>query len=115
MKICGLRIQILEKRWKNGGLIITRLDGLAIDLWLNWGQIRSRNKDIFGNLNEKKKSILDQIEKLDLIEEPQQLEERVRLRASLLEVTMNDHRRLNQKCKIKWTREGDENNMFFHK
>lgn len=81
--------------------------------------LREWNKDILSKEVCKKREILSRIDHIDRLEEQSniqnfEVEDRKRLKAKLMQLTVNEQRCLSQKSKIKWLREGDENTNLFH-
>lgn len=78
------------------------------------------NKEVFGDVVDSKKVLIESIDEIDKEEELGCLShDRVVLRSSLKlklqELSLGEQQMWVQKCKLQWLSEGDENSHFFHK
>lgn len=83
-------------------------------------QLRWWNRDVFGDIQIKKKEVVARIHEIDALELEGPLdsalkEERVSSKGDLAEMIRKENVSWSQKSKIKWTKEGDCNNSFFHR
>ncbi|RVW93866.1 Transposon TX1 uncharacterized 149 kDa protein [Vitis vinifera] len=77
-------------------------------------------KSSFGELKEKKKSILNDLANFDAIEQegglnPDLISQRVSRKGELEELILREEIHWRQKAKVKWVKEGDCNSKFYHK
>lgn len=83
-------------------------------------QLRWWNRDVFGDIQIKKKEVVARIHEIDALELEGPLdsalkEERVSSKGDLAQMIRKENVSWSQKSKIKWTKEGDCNNSFFHR
>ncbi|RVW38475.1 Transposon TX1 uncharacterized 149 kDa protein [Vitis vinifera] len=83
-------------------------------------KLKEWNKFSFGELKEKKKSILNDLANFDAIEQegglnPDLLSQRVSRKGELEELILREEIHWRQKAKMKWVKEGDCNSKFYHK
>ncbi|KAJ9680329.1 hypothetical protein PVL29_019598 [Vitis rotundifolia] len=82
--------------------------------------LKEWNKVSFGVLEERKKSILNEIANLDDFEQgggltPELLVQRALRKGELEELILREEIHWRQKARMKWVKEGDCNSRFFHK
>ncbi|RVW91479.1 Transposon TX1 uncharacterized 149 kDa protein [Vitis vinifera] len=82
--------------------------------------LKEWNKFSFGELKEKKKSILNDLANFDAIEQegglnPDLLSQRASRKGELEELILREEIHWRQKAKVKWVKEGDCNSKFYHK
>ena len=83
-------------------------------------KLKEWNKVSFGELNEKKKSILNDLANFDAIEQVwgltfDLLNQRALRKRELEELILREEIYWRQKARVKWVKEGDCNSKFFHK
>ncbi|RVW17847.1 hypothetical protein CK203_078615 [Vitis vinifera] len=83
-------------------------------------KLKEWNKLSFGELNERKKSILNEIANFDAIEQEEvftseHLVQRALRKKELEELILREEIHWRQKVRVKWVKEGDCNLKFFHK
>ncbi|RVX04307.1 Beta-arabinofuranosyltransferase RAY1 [Vitis vinifera] len=83
-------------------------------------KLKEWNKFSFGELKEKKKSILNDLANFDAIEHegglnPDLLSQRASRKGELEELILREEIHWRQKAKVKWVKEGDCNSKFYHK
>ena len=83
-------------------------------------KLKDWNKNTFGMLKERKKSILDEIANIDAIEQEGVLSfdlsaQRVLRKGELEELILREEIHWSQKAKVKWVKDEDCNSKFFHK
>ena len=83
-------------------------------------KLKEWNKVSFGELNEKKKSILNDLANFDAIEQEEvftseHLVQRALRKRELEELILREEIHWRQKARVKWVKEGDCNSKFFHK
>ncbi|RVW16109.1 Transposon TX1 uncharacterized 149 kDa protein [Vitis vinifera] len=83
-------------------------------------KLKEWNKSSFGELKEKKKSILNDLANFDAIEQegglnPDLISQRVSRKGELEELILREEIHWRQKAKVKWVKEGDCNSKFYHK
>ncbi|WKA01530.1 hypothetical protein VitviT2T_019810 [Vitis vinifera] len=83
-------------------------------------KLKEWNKFSFGELKEKKKSILNDLANFDAIEQegglnPDLLSQRALRKGELEELILREEIHWRQKAKVKWVKEGDCNSKFYHK
>ncbi|KAJ9700981.1 hypothetical protein PVL29_006352 [Vitis rotundifolia] len=83
-------------------------------------KLKEWNKFSFGELKEKKKSILNDLANFDGIEQegglnPDLLSQRASRKGELEELILREEIHWRQKAKVKWVKEGDCNSKFYHK
>ena len=80
-------------------------------------KLKEWNKSSFGELKEKKKSILNDLANFDAIEQegglnPDLISQRVSRKGELEELILREEIHWRQKAKVKWVKEGDCNSKF---
>ncbi|KAJ9705647.1 hypothetical protein PVL29_003625 [Vitis rotundifolia] len=83
-------------------------------------KLKDWNKNTFGMLKERKKTILDEITNIDVIEQEGVLSSdlsalRVVRKGELEEIILREEIHWRQKAKIKWVKDGNCNSKLFHK
>ena len=83
-------------------------------------KLKDWNKDSFGELNKRKKSILNEIANFDVVEQEGVLTselsaQRALRKGELEELILREEIHWRQKAKVKWVKERDCNSKFFHK
>ncbi|RVW50795.1 hypothetical protein CK203_076874 [Vitis vinifera] len=83
-------------------------------------KLKDWNKVAFGDLREKKKLILSDLARIDLIEQEGNLNldlvsERTLRRRELEDLLLKEEVHWRQKSRVKWIKEGDCNSKFFHR
>ena len=83
-------------------------------------KLKEWNKVCFGELNERKKSILNEIANFDVIEQvggltSKLLVQRVLRKGELEKLILREEIHWRQKVRVKWVKKGDRNSKFFHK
>ncbi|KAL6328062.1 hypothetical protein AAG906_033333 [Vitis piasezkii] len=83
-------------------------------------KLKEWNKFSFGELKEKKKSILNDLANFDAIEQEgglnsDLLSQRASRKGELEELILREEIHWRQKAKVKWVKEGDCNSKFYHK
>ena len=93
---------------------------LIVKLQYVKAKLKEWNKVSFGELNERKKSILNEIANFDAIEQvggltSKLLVQRALRKGELEELILREKIHWRQKVRVKWVKEGDCNSKFFHK
>ena len=83
-------------------------------------KLKDWNKNTFGMLKERKKTILDEIANIDVIEQEGVLSsnlsaQRVERKGELEELILREEIHWRQTAKVKWVKDGDCNSTLFHK
>ena len=83
-------------------------------------KLKDWNKDSFGELNKRKKSILNEIANFDVVEQEGVLTselsaQRALRKGELEELILREEIHWRPKAKVKWVKERDCNSKFFHK
>ena len=83
-------------------------------------KLKEWNKNTFGLLKERKKTILDEIANIDVIEQEGVLSsdpaaQRIERKRELEELILREEIHWRQKAKVKWVKDGDCNSKLFHK
>src|ERR1044072_8256826 len=111
--------QFVKENWENQFVGGKKIFVLKEKLKLMKNRLREWNKDVFGNLIEKRKDLLSQLNETDsLIEEEGPSEflsaQRKEVTFLLWDVSKLQESLCRQKSRVKWIKDIDANTKFFH-
>ncbi|RVW33010.1 hypothetical protein CK203_107561 [Vitis vinifera] len=106
-------VERFSRKWVEGHKFMRRLQFVKANL-------KEWNKVSFGELNERKKNILNDLANFDAIEQvggltSELLVQRTLKKRELEELILREEIHWRQKGRVKWVKEGDCNSKFFHK
>jgi hypothetical protein len=76
--------------------------------------LKSWNKEVFGNVKEKRKCLMEEIQSLNLLEEERPLVDEEIVKRALLKVVLMQEVCWGQKSRVTWLKERDHNTSSFH-
>lgn len=111
--------KFVQDSWNNLEVHGTGLFVLKEKLKMLKGDLKRWNTDIFGDINSKKKEMVDKINAIELKAEitpllDEEIAERKFLTGDFWRISNLQESLISQKSRIRWLREGDENSRFFH-